>query len=232
MTALTAIILGVPSEGVAEKDDLVAVYGAPAEQTWTRVARFFAKFYWTEPEARLLEVANQLILTMSAEGIAAPSGGRIANVSGKALFAAMNETVQRPPNNRAAAIVFVLKKLEQGRANLELGKDGLTPTERRSAEQKREERTIAPEVRRLMDAGTGMFARRAVTTKTDEQRTALRWLRSNVAVRQELAESCERQFATWRQDLPNLDTIKDNWLKAEALKRWRALGRPIPLPPR
>ena len=225
-------MLGIPVEGVAERDDLVAMYGEGVNTMWKTVGRVLAKFYEQDSENRLVEILNEMILCMTPEGLWTPSGAKIAHVTGRALASVLDETTRKPPQHFSAAWAYTLRKLESGRANLALGKDGLTDTERASARQKREDRTIAPEVRRVMDGMVGPWRRRSVTGKADEERTAVRWMLSNDALKLELAELCEKTFASWRQDLPNLETVKNNWVKQEAVKRWRAAGRPLPLPPR
>lgn len=232
LSVVVAMMLGIPVEGVAERDDLVAMYGEGVNTMWKTVGLFLAKFYEQDSENRLVQILNEMILCMTPEGLWTPSGAKVAHVTGRALASVLEETTRKPPQHFSAAWAYTLRKLESGRANLALGKDGLTDTERASERQKREERVIAPEVRRVMDGMVGPWRRRSVTGKADEERTALRWMLGNDALKLELAELCEKTFASWRQDLPNLETVKNNWVKQEALKRWRAAGRPLPLPPR
>jgi hypothetical protein len=225
-------------DGQDLKSEMVAMYGVTAgtkmgaqwDAMWKTLSTFVHKFYREAGLDRAEEVLTEMVLCLSPEGILSPTGVRLANVPGPVLYAVIEETVRKPPTKLASAWPFAMRKLERGKANLELGPDGKTPTESASDRYKREDATIAPAVRRAMDGMTGHMARPRVTTKADEERTALRWMRGSVAVRQELAEACEKNFSGWDQRLPGLDAVKENWIKAEALKRWRAAGRPLPMP--
>lgn len=226
MMELTAALIGSP-----DADSASLLDDARAGRAYDEVKRFLYKFYDNAPQSRLVEILTEMLLALSPSGIVTPSGVRLANVSPDALRYAIVETTEHPPRVFASAWPFAMRKLESGKGNLALGGDGLTGTERASRRHHAEDARIAPEVKRLVDSVGGSIGRRPVTTKADEQRTALRWMAGSAAVRSELAEACEATFRGWRQDIPGLDVAKENWVRAEALKRWRAAGRPLPMPP-
>jgi hypothetical protein len=212
----------------AERDD--AMWKSLPE--WRTLSTFVHKFYREAGLERIEEVLTEMVLCLSPEGITSPTGVRLANVPGPVLYAVIEETVRKPPTKLGSAWPFAMRKLERGKANLELDPEGKTRTEAAAERYHAQDRVIAPAVRAMIDGMVGALARKTVTTKADEQRTALRWMRGSVAVRQELAEACEKNFSGWDQRLPGLDVVKENWVKAEAVKRWRAAGRPLPMPPR
>jgi len=213
------------------KDMLIESYGDDARDAWVSVGRFLERFYG-DSQTDALDIANKLILTMTPKGVAARPGVRISDARPRSVLLAIEETLRKPPTVPKAAYTFVLRKLENSKANLELGGDGMTETERASVRHAREDAKIAPAIKQAIDGMTGPWRRRPTTGRADEQRTALRWLHGSTAVRQELAEACEKNFASWNQRLPGLDTVKENWIRAEAVKRWKAAGCPLPMPPR
>lgn len=233
--ALIATILGVPVERFAGRDVFEISTGRDeaAKSALATVTRFLHKYYPDTQRELVVGIVNEMILTMTPEGVRSPSGARVASVRGESLVYALQETLTRPPKQPGSAWPYTLRKLESGRANLELGPDGQTLTERLSERGRAVDRQIAPAIRATIDSLTGSWAgRKTVTTKADEQRTALRWIKGEPLVRQEIAEACEQNFRSWDQSLPGLDDVKDNWVKAEALRRWRAADRPLPMPPR
>lgn len=231
MTLLTSALLGIPVEGEAGIDDLVRDYGVQVREVFTDVSRFFAKFYGGRP-AKAVDVLNEMLVSLSPEGIESPGGVRLANVKRSALLEAMVAVTKRPPRSAAAAWPYVMRILENGRGNLELGSDGLTNTERASERWRRAASQIHPAVKRAVDEAGGAIARRRTTSRADEERTAVRWMLSCDDVKLQVARASDRQFRDWRQDLPGLDRAKDNWAKAEAVRMWKAAGRPLPLPRR
>lgn len=231
MTLLTSALLGIPVEGEAGIDDLVRDYGVQVREVFTDVSRFFAKFYGGRP-AKAVDVLNEMLVSLSPEGIESPGGVRLANVKRSALLEAMVAVTKRPPRSAAAAWPYVMRILENGRGNLELGSDGLTNTERASERWRRAASQIHPAVKRAVDEAGGAIARRRTTSRADEERTAVRWMLSRDDVKLQVARASDRQFRDWRQDLPGLDRAKDNWAKAEAVRMWKAAGRPLPLPRR